>query len=74
MTERTVFLGALERTDPNERAAYLDAACAGDPELRARVEALLRASTAAGAFLDMPLPEQLAGGADAQSGEEPPQG
>src|SRR5262245_49243789 len=31
MSERTVFLAALEILDPAERAAYLDRACAGDP-------------------------------------------
>ena len=36
-----VFYAALDRPDPADRAAYLDAACAGDPDLRARVERLL---------------------------------
>jgi hypothetical protein len=43
MTERTIFLAALAWDDPARRAAYLDAACAGDAPLRRRVEALLRA-------------------------------
>ena len=43
MTERSIFLAALDRPDPAERAAYLDQACAGDPELRRRVEDLLNA-------------------------------
>ena len=30
MNERTVFLEALDKDDPGERAAYLDTACAGD--------------------------------------------
>ena len=34
MTERTIFFGALEREDPAERAAYLDAVCAGKPALQ----------------------------------------
>ena len=38
---KEVFAGALDRADPAERAAYLDSACAGDPALRRRVEALL---------------------------------
>jgi hypothetical protein len=41
MSEETVFATALEKTAPAERAAYLEAACAGEPELRRRVEALL---------------------------------
>lgn len=39
---RGVYAGALQR-DPEERAGYLSEACAGEPELRARVEALLQA-------------------------------
>jgi eukaryotic-like serine/threonine-protein kinase len=34
------FHGAMER-DPSERAAYLDRVCAGDPDLRREVEALI---------------------------------
>ncbi len=34
-----------------ERAPYLDGACAGDGLLRQRIEELLQADTAAGAFL-----------------------
>ena len=41
-TERELFLAALERTTPGDRAAFLDEACARDPSLRAAVEALLR--------------------------------
>lgn len=40
---------------PAERAAYLDRACAGKPELRAEVESLLRADSSAGAFLETPV-------------------
>lgn len=39
--EREIFLEALDRTDPDERAAYLDAACARKPDLRKAVEELL---------------------------------
>ena len=38
---RELFVGALEKP-PAERAAFLDAACGGDAELRRRVEDLLR--------------------------------
>ena len=41
---KDVFSQALARTDPADRAAFLDAACTGDAALRSRVEALLRAS------------------------------
>jgi serine/threonine protein kinase len=47
----SLFCAALERSSAEDRAAYLDAACAGDRELRARVEALLRAHEQAGGFL-----------------------
>jgi serine/threonine protein kinase/WD40 repeat protein len=49
-----VFTAALDRPSPHERAAYLDEACAGDAELRRRVEALLRADADAGSFLEKP--------------------
>src|SRR6516225_716520 len=42
---------ALEYSSPEERAAFLDKACAGDPGRRARLEELLRAYEAAGNFL-----------------------
>src|SRR2546430_12831845 len=51
---REIFLGALEKTDPNERAAFLDAACAGNEKLRNRVEELLREEKDIGTFLDTP--------------------
>jgi WD40 repeat protein/tRNA A-37 threonylcarbamoyl transferase component Bud32 len=60
MSERTIFLGALDRDDPAERAAYLDVACAGEPALRQRIEELLRSHQEAEAFLAVPAPEQLA--------------
>ncbi len=62
MTERTIFLGALERKDSAERSAYLDTVCAGKPSLRLRIEELLRSYRDAGTFLEVPAAEQLAGG------------
>ena len=41
---KSLFLVASELSNPAERAALLDRECAGSPELRARVEALLRAN------------------------------
>src|SRR3954463_8343990 len=55
MIEETIFENALEQTSPAGRAAYLEAACAGDPELRRRIEALLRAHERSGDLLDPPL-------------------
>src|ERR1700722_7094231 len=40
---QAIFLAAVEVEDPAQRAEVLNAQCAGDPELLARVEALLRA-------------------------------
>lgn len=54
MNERDIFLAALEIDKVEERAAYLDAACQGRPELRKRVEALFQADRDAGSFLNRP--------------------
>jgi WD40 repeat protein/tRNA A-37 threonylcarbamoyl transferase component Bud32 len=64
MSERSIFLNALDREDPADRAAYLDKACAGQPELRRRMERLLRAQVE-DSFLEEPAPEQLARGEQA---------
>lgn len=54
MTEETIFAIALEKQTPAERRAYLDEVCAGNPQLRAQVEELLRADADAGSFLNHP--------------------
>jgi len=51
--ELAVF-SAARRLPREQRAAYLDEACAGDAALRQRVEELLQASEAVGAFLENP--------------------
>jgi serine/threonine protein kinase len=58
---KAVFLAALDRGTPAERAAYLDEACAGDAALRQRVEALLRAHDQTDDLLDRPAAEHLGG-------------
>jgi tetratricopeptide (TPR) repeat protein len=58
MSEETLFHEALAKP-PGERAAFLEAACAGRPELRAAVVALLAAHEATGTFLDRPPAEQV---------------
>jgi serine/threonine protein kinase/tetratricopeptide (TPR) repeat protein len=50
----SLFAAAVALATPEERAAYLDQACAGDPAVRAGVEALLRAHDRAGHLLDRP--------------------
>jgi hypothetical protein len=49
--EVAVFAAALE-LPADQRGAYLDQACAGNIELRRRVEALLRVHDDAGSFFD----------------------
>ncbi|MHC4518612.1 MAG: WD40 repeat domain-containing serine/threonine protein kinase, partial [Planctomycetota bacterium] len=49
-----IFYEALEIQDPDRRAAYLEEACGADSDLRARVEALLKAHERAGDFLKTP--------------------
>jgi WD40 repeat protein/serine/threonine protein kinase len=51
---KSLFLAASDLADPALRAAYLDRECGGDAELRARVDALLRANDAAPLPLDSP--------------------
>jgi WD40 repeat protein/serine/threonine protein kinase len=72
MTEREIFLDALERKDPADRAAYLDAACAGRPALRRRVEELLRLHREDTAFLNVPAMEQLAAAEESLAFLRPP--
>jgi tetratricopeptide (TPR) repeat protein len=54
VNESRIFAAALELATPAQRAAYLDAACAGDPALRGAVEALLRAHETDPGFLERP--------------------
>jgi serine/threonine protein kinase len=49
-----IFFAALDKRDPAGRAAYLDEACAGDPELRRCVERMLAAQPQLGDFLERP--------------------
>src|SRR5262249_36564430 len=55
MSERTIFLEALDIADPQERSAWLDGVCGGDSTLRAGVQALLAAHERDGSFLDRPI-------------------
>jgi tetratricopeptide (TPR) repeat protein len=49
---KEIFVAALGKPDPAERAAFLAALCGPDTPLRERVEELLRASEDPAAFLD----------------------
>ncbi len=48
-----LFVEACKRK-PEERAAFLDGACADDPTLKAEVETMLAADAKAPAFLEEP--------------------
>jgi serine/threonine protein kinase len=50
-SEQTIFDAARQMPDAQARAAYLDAACAGNPSLRERVERLIQAGQRADEFL-----------------------
>jgi serine/threonine protein kinase len=67
---KAVFDRALEITSAAERRAYLDEACAADPEVRGKVEALLRAYDEAGSFLESP-PAVLGATVDEPVAERP---
>ena len=51
-TIEQIFLAALEQ-EPGQISAFLDAACAGDGELRREVEVLLASDQRAGRFIEM---------------------
>lgn len=57
MSERTIFLAAVEITDSGQRAAYLEQACGADPNLRAQVESLLNSHQQSSQFLETPAAE-----------------
>ena len=55
MNEYDLLTEALNRTDPAERAAFLDQTCAGSSELRRRLEELLASYAESGGPLGRPL-------------------
>src|SRR6516164_612290 len=67
-SERPIFLAALEKGSAQEQVAYLEEACAGDPRLRAEVDALLAAHARLGE-----LPPAPAASEPAVTRDEPPQ-
>src|SRR5260370_40492372 len=50
---KTLFGAALERSG-DERAAFVEEACAGDPELQDELEGLLASNEVAAAFFEVP--------------------
>jgi tetratricopeptide (TPR) repeat protein len=61
---------ALE-LEPTQRAAFLDQACPGEPEIRAEVEALVAADEQAGGFLEEPAIRQQDGLGEFATGTGP---
>src|SRR5579863_7461177 len=59
MNERDIFTAACGLTDPAARARFLDEACAGDPAMKSRVEALLLAHGRPDSLLDHPPVDPL---------------
>jgi WD40 repeat protein/serine/threonine protein kinase len=67
----SIFSAALAKPSVEERAAYLEEACGGDPQLRNRVERLLEAHPKLGGFLVTDVPELVANGYGLPAGESP---
>jgi serine/threonine protein kinase/tetratricopeptide (TPR) repeat protein len=65
---QAVFLAAVEAKDPAERAAIVNAQCAGDDELRARVDALLQAHDQSGELPDVRTLNFAGGGQSSVAG------
>ncbi len=57
---KSIFGHVLNLSSPEERAAYLQRACAGDRALQAEIESLLRAYQEAGSFLGEREPGSVA--------------
>src|SRR5687767_10114398 len=55
MTEREIFLAALQLPTATERAAFLDQACGTDADLRGHIEALLAEHEQLGSYLEFPV-------------------
>ena len=55
MNERDIFVAAIEKTNGEERAAFLERACGDDAQLRARIDSLIAEHCRNGSFfLDSP--------------------
>src|SRR5262249_42104869 len=75
MSERDLFIAALQIADPAARAAWLDQKCAGDAALRRRLEVLLQALGQAGSLLDNPaVPPPATTGDEGNGGPAPDTG
>lgn len=70
MTDRDLFIAALEQPEA-DRQAWLDRTCAGDADLRRRLDVLLRAHELASQFLASPAVEPLATPVGSTRGHDP---
>src|SRR5437588_7081572 len=61
---KAIFHDALDVPEPN-RAAFVDAAAAGDEAVAAEVASLLRSHASAGAFMEQRATSYFAGGVSA---------
>jgi hypothetical protein len=66
----SILAAAVEMGSATERQQYVDQACAGDVELKRRVEELIENHFRAGSFLEAPAPN-LAGTTDEPVREKP---
>jgi WD40 repeat protein len=69
MTERDIFLAALDIACPRDRAAYVAQACADDPALRQRLDAMLAFHDQEDSFLRAPCGETRAAADDVTMAE-----
>src|SRR5438552_9510239 len=68
--DEALFEAARRLTNPAQRAAFLDAACAGDAALRQRLDDFLAAQSDAEDFF-RPLPKPVAGVASPSVADAP---
>src|SRR5262245_55069462 len=83
-SKEAIFFAALEKPTVEERAAFLEDACAGDEGLRRQVDRLLATHPRVGCFLERPVreatdvpslasPDMPEGDADADGAAEEPE-
>jgi serine/threonine protein kinase/tetratricopeptide (TPR) repeat protein len=71
MYEQSIFIEALEKENPDERAAFLDRVCAGDAALRQRLDRLLQRHQQADDFMEGPLADFGVAVDESTAGERP---
>jgi tetratricopeptide (TPR) repeat protein/serine/threonine protein kinase len=69
MSERDLFIAALQISDPAEQSAWLDRECDGDAALRRRIGVLLQALDQAGSLLEPPVVAQATDAGETDPGE-----